>query len=76
MLLVRVRVRWMMSLIREFLDIKVFIVQSMVPHWRFGVSDSCSYEFDAYSMVVYQEAEVDDEDDVAHSRWYRVRWMK
>lgn len=45
----------------------------MVPHGRFGVSDSCSYEFDAYSMVVYQEAEVDDEDDVAHSHWYRVR---
>lgn len=45
----------------------------MVPHRRFGVLDGSSYEFDAYSMVVYQEAEVDDEDDVAHSHWYRVR---
>lgn len=49
----------------------------MVPHWRFGVSDGCSYEFDAYSVVVYQEEEVDDDDDdVAHSHWFRVRWMK
>ena len=68
------RVRWM-KLIKEFIGIEVFIVQSMVPHWRFGVSDGCSYEFDAYSMVVYQEEEVDD-DDVAQSHWFRVRWMK
>ena len=76
MLLVGFRVRWMMQLIREFIGIEVFIVQSMVPHWRFGVSDGCSYEFDAYSVVVYQEEEVDDDDDVAHSHWFRVRWMK